>query len=261
MSHGPILLVGLALLAGLVIVKWLVFTGLLWLAIRIQKMQYNLLGLFGSSLLATLISLIPFVGPYLAWVVLVLCLWKVTREDIVPDCVLTAALANAVMFAINLFVIGALMGDLRPALMAAKKDAPPMEAVEDDPEEFDDAAPAPASAPAVARVTPPVQAPQTAAKTAAPAPVVPTAKRTAASVSAIPLGKTPYGLTLKGLILDPQAPSAMIAAGKDRFTIQAGESVMIPTKEGHLKVRCEEITRSAVRLSLNEGQELTLKVR
>ena len=67
MTEGPILLVGIAILAGLVIVKWLVFTGLLWIAIRIQKMPYNLLGLFGSSLLATLVACIAFVASWPGW--------------------------------------------------------------------------------------------------------------------------------------------------------------------------------------------------
>ncbi len=262
-------LVGLAILAGLVIVKWLVFTGLLWIAIKVQKMQYNVLGLFGSSLLAVLISLIPFVGTYLAWVVLVLCLWKVTREDIVPDCVLTVALANAVMFALNLFVIGALMGDLRPSLMAGKQTPTPSEEMEteEDLPDIEEAAPKPV------RVSLPVQPAKAVVKESAkepavvkapaPAPVAVIARKPAPSAATPVSSPKPIvpNFTLKSLIMDVNQPSAMIAAGKERFTIQPGESILVPTAQGNLRVRCEEITQAAVRLDVNDGQKVTLKVR
>jgi hypothetical protein len=266
MTEGPILLVGLAILAGLVIVKWLVFTGLLWIAIKIQKMQYNVLGLLGSSLLATLIGCIPFVGTYLAWVVLVLCLWKVTREDIVPDCVLTVALANAVMFALNLWVIGALMGDLRPCLTAGRNAPPPIEEMAEDLPESEEPDPTPVRVASMPIVPPPVVPAKAAAKAPAPAPVAPVSplarKPGPAGRSLTPSDKPlVHGLTLKGLIMDVNLPSAMIASGKERFTIQPGESVMVSSSQGNLRIRCEEITQTAVRLDVNDGEKVTLRVR
>jgi hypothetical protein len=47
---------------------------------------------------------------------LLLCLRKVTQADIFPDCAYTAVIANSLMFVANLFLIGALMGRIRPDL-------------------------------------------------------------------------------------------------------------------------------------------------
>jgi hypothetical protein len=97
-------------------VQWVIYTALLWGMIKIQKLNYNLPGLLGSSLLATLIGLIPIVGPYLGWGVLVICLWKCTGADIAPDVLFTVGIAGALMFCFNLFLFGSLMGELRPDL-------------------------------------------------------------------------------------------------------------------------------------------------
>lgn len=104
-------------LAGLG-VYWLIYTLLLWIMIKIQKMNYSVIGLVASSALATGIAQIPFVGPYVGWAVLILCLWKVTGEDIWPDVFFTVAVAGALMFAVNLWVIGALMTGDMPDWMA-----------------------------------------------------------------------------------------------------------------------------------------------
>ena len=50
-DHG-----GIAYFVGLAVVtaaQWLVYTGLLWGMIKVQKLNYNALGLFGSEPLET----------------------------------------------------------------------------------------------------------------------------------------------------------------------------------------------------------------
>src|SRR5262245_7860855 len=107
--------IDIALVIGTAI-RWLVYTALLWIMIKIQKLNYNTAGLFASSLAAVLVSFIPYGGSYLSYVVLVICLWKCTGADIAPDIIFTVAIAGALMFCFNLWVIGMLMGSLRPDL-------------------------------------------------------------------------------------------------------------------------------------------------
>jgi hypothetical protein len=245
----------IGILAGITVVKWLVYTALLWGMIKVQKMQYNLLGLLGSSALATLINFIPVVGCYLSWAVLVLCLWKVTHSDIVPDVLFTVGIAGAIMFCLNLWAFAALMGDLRPGLQADSEDAGPAfaEIVEED------------DAPAK-----PVAAPKPAPEPSRQSGSSPVGKLTD-SVSRLIRSATPgpapatsnlsHGLVLKGVVLQASQPSAMLMAGNKYYTIQAGEELVIPAANTNLKVRCNSIDRSLVSLTLNNAHELSLRVR
>lgn len=49
----------IVIIAGVTVVKWLVYTGLLWVMIKLQKLNYNLLGLLGASALATTTASMP----------------------------------------------------------------------------------------------------------------------------------------------------------------------------------------------------------
>src|SRR5258706_3411534 len=102
LSTNIVMIPEIASVAVLTLMKWLVYTGLLWGMIKVQKLNYNLLGLFGSSLAATLVEFIPIVGPYLGYVVLVVCLWKCTQADIFPDVLFTVGIAGALMSCVNL---------------------------------------------------------------------------------------------------------------------------------------------------------------
>ncbi len=112
-------------------VQTAILLGLLWGMIKIQKLdqrfEYNFLGLLGSAALATGLDQIlqltvgRFLGIYFASyittpivvTVLLLCLKKVTQAPYV-DVVFTVAISYALLFGVNLFILGSLMGDLRP---------------------------------------------------------------------------------------------------------------------------------------------------
>lgn len=99
-------MITIAIMAGVTVVKWLIYTGLIWVMIKLQKMQYNMLGLFASTALATGLQFVPVAGCYLSWAALVYCLWKVTRADIAPEVLFTVAIPGAIMFCLNLWVFG-----------------------------------------------------------------------------------------------------------------------------------------------------------
>jgi len=216
-------------------VKWLIFTGLLWIMIKIQKLNYNFFGLLASSAAASLIGLIPYAGPYLAQAVLVFCLWKCTGADIMPDVIFTTSIARALMFCINLWVLGALMGDLRPDLAAARElDAPAKEMNADAEDDDDDESGE-------------------------------LANRTNRS-KALPAGKESKarpaikGLVFKGVSLRSAQPLAMFAVGGRVYTVAAGEAVMVQISQTNLPIRCEQITRDSVVLTIGGGETLTLEV-
>src|SRR5437867_7053545 len=91
----------------------------LWVMVKIQKFQYNLPGLLGSAALASALDMVPYFGHFIAVPALYVCLMKVTREDL-SGVIFTGGISYALVFVMNLFLIGALMGSLR---MSARQPA------------------------------------------------------------------------------------------------------------------------------------------
>jgi hypothetical protein len=249
------------------VAKWLIYTSLLWLMIKIQKMQFNWLGLLGSSAAATALGYIPVVGPYVGWAVLVLCLWKVTHADIAPDVLFTVSIAGALMFCVNLFVLGALMGDLSIGRFASESHefdesdtelASDSDAMDD---ELDDAEPAPApkqriaSAPTalLSRTNTPPARPIAAAVPVAVSKPAPSSTGNVRNASSLPAK-----LSLKGLSVTTAQRTAMIASGKEIHTLAVGDLFSVASPKGTLLLRCEEITAREVILALNDGERVRL---
>src|ERR1700690_966120 len=91
---------------------------LLWILIKLQKLDqnlgYNFLQLLGVAALASGFDLIPYLGHYISVSPLLLGVQRVTRSPY-ADVLFTVAISYALMFGVNLFIIGSLMGDLRPS--------------------------------------------------------------------------------------------------------------------------------------------------
>ena len=232
--------IDIAMVVGLAVVtvaKWLVYTGLLWGMIKIQKLNYNTLGLFGSSLAATLVAFIPYVGSYLSYAVLIFCLWKCTGAEIAPDIIFTVGIAGALMFCVNLFVIGALMGNVRSDLSAAaREDFDSTEMADTDAEEESDEEEPPTPEPAIVKPTVTAQ------------PKLPTVKANTGS------------LVLKGLTFNASRPFVMISDGTRVHTISSGESFTATLPHGRTKFSCEEITKTSVMLKSQAGELVRLQI-
>ncbi len=253
----------IAVLAGLSLVQWAIYTFLLWVMIKIQKMQYNLPGLLGSSALATLIGHIPVVGAYLSWAVLVFCLWKVTREDIVPDVVFTVGVAGAIMFCLNLWVFAALLGHLRPSCEPNLAEDPPAFEMagfteSDEPPGEPEPEPEPAPPPPARVAESTAQKRPLAAAVAAAASLISGNK--AASKPPGPSAAA-LGLALKGVVLHSTKPSAMILAANRLHTLAVGDDIAFNAPQGRVTIRCVSIDKSGVGLLLNETDTVTLRVR
>src|SRR6266404_7214732 len=86
----------------------------LWIMLKLQKLEYNVPGLFGAAAVASALDMIPYAGHPLAVGVLLFTMTKVTRSEYV-DVAFTVFVGYALMFGMNLFPLGAVVGDLRPS--------------------------------------------------------------------------------------------------------------------------------------------------
>jgi len=208
----------------------------LWLMVKIQKFQYNFLGLLGAAALARGLDMIPYVGHFLALPALYLCLIKVTREDM-TGVVFTAGISYALVFVMNLFVLGALMGDLRPSFLQARE---AQSTVPEATEENDtDAERNKSSA-----LDQTANAPQS----------------VSADKAQVALQPNPgaAGLTLKGVIKSSKNPMAMISSGGKTYTIAVGESFPLESPGMKTKVTLEAVEDSSVVVSI-AGEKVVLK--
>ena len=97
---------------------FVLLTVALWIMLKLQKLDYNFPALLGSAVLGGGLDMIPHFGHLLAVPVLYFCIWKMTRASMFPDAAFTVVIAYALMFAFNMLMLTALIGDLRPDLRA-----------------------------------------------------------------------------------------------------------------------------------------------
>jgi hypothetical protein len=199
---------------------------LLWVMIKFQKLNWNFLGLLGSAFLAGGLDMIPHFGHLIAVPVLYFCITKVTGADMFPDAAFTVVIAYALMFGVNLFLLGAFMGNLRPAdkdaettnstavAVAAKVDAPAKTSH------------APASAPT------------NRAPTAAASPAELIAKQ----------------IHVKGVTRNAGGSALTIQVRTKTYSITVGEAVTVQTDSGPAAVRLKELGDTTATLIINGAE-------
>jgi hypothetical protein len=202
-----------------------VYTLLLWFMMRIQKLNYTVPALFLSSVIATAIGQIPIVGSYASFVVLLVCLRIFTREDVFPDLVFTVAVAGALMFAVNLWLLGALMGDLREFTGGASATALAEETEEVIPTTVIELVEQPSGPLSLAN---------------------PNAGRTAA---------TPRELMLKGLTISDREQFVLVGL-RDKFEpLKAGERALFNDEGDMVEVLCESVQSNCVLLQVRRDKK------
>jgi hypothetical protein len=219
----------------------------LWIMIKIQKLNYKFLPLLGASALTSGLDMIPFVGHYLAVPVLLFCVYRITRADKV-DVLFTVFVGFALMFGMNLWLLGALMGDLRPS---AQTDFDSVT----DPIEME------AESEAASETTPPpaaTEAERDGGKTAITASTAPAGKPNdpAAAKLAREIAKT---FSLKGVIQSANKPMATIHTGTKTYTITVGETLAMETVKGKTVVRCDAVDKNGVDLTV-AGERVKLSL-
>ncbi len=227
----------------------------LWIMIKIQKLDYSFLGLLGTAALVSGLDraldtvLGHFLGMYLAnyistpiiLVVLIICVSKVTHADRV-DVMFTIVVGYALMFGMNLWLFGALMGDLRPSAgnsgeIDADLQPPETNAVQQ----------------IATGTNQPVQGAHQ-PSTNAPA------RLAAQPKAAKPIEVTTNLFSVKGITQNGSNSAVTIQTGKRTYTISLGESALTQTSKGPVSVRFKELGDGWVVLTIN-GEETKLPFR
>jgi hypothetical protein len=178
--------------------------------------------------------MIPFVGHYLAVLALWFCIKKFTNGDIFPHVALTVAVCYALVFCVNLFVIGALMGHLRPSAKHAKIAPRKVRAETEHREQSEPLAASPPTDAVAERVSVPEPARQ---------PEVQVATNSTQSIV--------KDFTLKGVIESSEKPVVTVHSGVRNYSMVAGESRKMETKGGRIVVRCNSVRDHQVLLTIS----------
>lgn len=219
-------------IAGLSIafaVQTLFLLAALWIMIKLQKLNYNFLGLLGTAALASAICLIPLpfrISKIISCVTLLLCISKVTGAEFV-DVRFTVGISYALMFGMNLFLMGTLMGDLRPSAREAEDHSTTQEIEQDDD-------------------TP--KAPQPAATSTNRTPVAAKTQTANSPVQPLPT------LSVKSLIRNGAKSSVTLQSESDSRIIFLGDTEMVHSAGGSLKVRFDALTEESVVLTVGDQQ-------
>jgi hypothetical protein len=250
----------------------------MWIMIKVQNLNNHIPGLIGSAAIATALDMVldHFVGINLitvpiVCVVLCFCIAKVTVTTNVfdTDVIFTVAVGYAVDFVLNLFVIGALMGDLHPSDVQTEHLRQQMDEMG---ESYADDKEAPvqttntASGKLITLGKAPVRAAKTnltkAASTNSAQGKAANAAKKKNTYSRIPEPQGPgaqaaKGFILKGITKAANISTAMIYTGVKTYNITAGESLFMDTPKGKVNVQCEAVEEEQVVLSIS-GLKVTL---
>lgn len=200
----------------------------LWIMIKLQKLNYHFLGLLGAAALASAIDLLPLplvITSFISCTVLFFCIAKVTGAERV-DATFTVGVGYALWFGMNLFLLGALLGDLRPSAREAEN-----RRFKEKMEHNEVTARAREEAPDSNR-TPLAAKPQ--------------------SVKS-PEGPSPQ-LSVKSLIRNGAKSSVTLQGDNDSRIIFLGDTELVHTASGSLKVRFDGLTNEFVLLTVGEQQ-------
>lgn len=221
-------------------------TAALWIMIKIQKLNYNFLGLLGSAGLTTLVEMVldHFLGVYMSSpivvAVLCLCIAKLTRSEHV-DVIFTVAVGYALMFGMNLWLMGALLGDLRPSA----RNAETVDAVEELRVEARSISNAPT---ALRPVTPPASSNLPAVRTSA---ATADSTKLDQGTSPTPAAEIARDFTVKGISRNSRESSIMIHTGIKTYTLLLGESRSVKTRQGEVTLKFTELGKDFVVMDIN----------
>lgn len=223
---SPYLLVGLSIHFA---VQTVFLVAALWIMIKLQKLNYNFLGLLGAAALASAIKLIPlpfYIADFISCAVLLYCISKVTGAEYI-DVKFTVFVGYALMFGMNLGLFGALLGDLRPSAREAENHR-----IRQEMEQKYETPRTPQTEAAATNRTPLAAKPQT------------------VKPSEEPLPK----LTVKSVIRNGTKSCVTLQSENDSRIIFLGDTELVHTATGPLKVRFDGLTNEVVLLTVGDQQ-------
>jgi len=204
-----------------------ILLAVVWVLIKFQKldqnMKFHFLKLLAVVALASGLDTIPYSGHYLSVTALLLGV-KIVTGSPYADVLFTVGISYALMFAVNLFIIGSLMGDLRPSTRDAGNigqwgNAPQGQTVG-----------------TVAKTNPPARA---AVSNSAPQGLAKPA----------PAGVTRF--TIKGISRNGAKSVVAIDTGTKAYTLFLGDTLNMQTADGTSRVRFENLDADWVTLNID----------
>ena len=218
--------------------------------IKIQKLEWNFLDLLVAAVVGSGLDMIPFVGHYLAVIALWFCIKDTTNGDLFPDVAFTVGIGYALVFCINLFVLGSLMGNLRPsarnaepASQKAKVKAKLVAVAKVDKKPKPPASKEPTNAVAL-----PSSVPEP------PSPAREPARQPAAQLAGNPEREISKIFSIRGVIESSEKPVVTIHSGMHAYTVIPGETRAMETTGGRIKVRCDGVRDHQVLLTISGEQ-------
>lgn len=208
-------------------IQTVILFGLVWTLIKFQKLdqheEYHFLKVLAVAALASGLNLIPYFGRYLSALALLLGIKTVTRSPY-TDVLFTVVISYALMFLVNLFIIGALMGELRPSPSGAGNPGQ-MEGASQEPAGETEAG-------AAARTNPPGSNP-------------------ASQVSAKPSLASPDHFAIKGITRNGAKSVVIIDTGVKTYSLFLGDAVNMETADGNKGVRFDNLDADWVTLNID----------
>jgi hypothetical protein len=238
----------------------------LLIMIKIQRFEWNFPGLVGSAALACALDHIPYVGIELSFAALLFCVTRLIKARTFTDTIFTVGVGYAITFAFNMFVLTALVGDLRPSARVRareREDSPPLAVQMADktkpaPAVTARVAPAVPVAPAKANVpaAPLTNASQALASRALPIPAVPAVDTNQVEKDRI-AGEILKRYFVRG-VSEGAINIALISDGTKNYDLAQGDTMRLDTPDGKsAAVKCTSVSEGVVVLNV-EGQEVTL---
>jgi len=225
---------------------------LVWIMIKLQKLDQNFkfhfLKLLGVVTLASVLETLPFVGIELSGTALWMGIKYVTRSPFI-DALFTAFISSMLLFAVNMFILGSLMGDLRPSARHAGnpvrlEHATRVQTVKTEPE-------------TIAKTNPPAPV---ANPNPAPAAVSTATPNSAPQVSAKPAPVDASHFTIKGITRNGTKSMVIINTGTKTHTLFLGDSFDLQTAAGVSSVQFESLDEDWVTLNV-DGYPVKLPAR
>jgi hypothetical protein len=239
----------------------------LWVMLKVQKLHWNIPGLLGSAALSSGLDFIPYVGHYISAAVLLLCIAKLSRPDSYTDVLFTVVIAYALMFCMNLFLVGTMMDEMKPLMQVKADSEEPSGDIPSDEilNQTNQATAATAPAVKTGEKTGPAETAtnQTtvaqATENAAAVPMTPPDIKTNEVKAPLSAREIVSQFKLKGVSKGAREILAMISTGKTIETIGRGDSIQVQTAKGKVAAHCEKVSEHEVVMNV-EGEKVTLQL-
>lgn len=230
--------------------RFILLTIALLIMLRVQSLNYSIPGLIGSSILASLLDMVPFFGHYAAVGTLLFCVLKMTNSHFV-DVRFTVSISYAVMFLMQMLILTLLPVELKVFARTPKT--------------FDEynviAQNVKAQATSTNKSGISTNGPaNTNDLTVAQAADADKTNNPPATVANRAGSEYAHFFSLKGVMRNASNSMVMVNTGTKTYSIRVGETVLMETEKGKVDVQVDQVTDTTAVLKI-AGVATSLRLR